>query len=341
MSMGERIKLARSLVGLTLRDLSVKVGVSYQAISKYEHDLDVPSSGVLLRLAEALGVKLEFFFRPSDVTLGVTAHYRKRSRLTQTNQQAIMAKVQEWVERYFEVENIVLPEPPTTFAFPGTLDRRVDSPEDAERVAEGLRSAWQLGLDPIDNLIELLEDKGIKVGLVNGPDDFDAFTFVANDMPVIAVKDGLPGDRQRFNLAHELGHLVLEPSNAMDEEKAAHRFAAALLVPAQAAYHELGPTRHHLHLKELHMLKLKYGLSMQGWVLRAKDLGILSEQAAQDLFRTFRAKGFHKREPGDQLPPEQPTRMERLVMKALAENLISYPRASELLHKPLEQVEQF
>jgi Zn-dependent peptidase ImmA (M78 family) len=123
----------------------------------------------------------------------------------------------------------------------------------------------------------------------------------------------------------------------VDVEKAAYRFAGAFLVPEDAARSELGQNRHTLDFFELHLLKHKYGLSMQGWVYRAKDLRIISEAAAKRLFMHFRKMGWHRREPGDQLDPEKPERMKRLLMRALAEDMISRTRASELLGMPLHQ----
>jgi Zn-dependent peptidase ImmA (M78 family) len=221
---------------------------------------------------------------------------------------------------------------------PDEAERRVASLGDVEDVAIALRTAWGLGLDPIESIVELLEDHGIKVGLVDGHDKFDACTIWANQtIPVIVVKRDIPGDRQRFSLAHELGHLVPEPGSEVDEEKAAYRFAGASLVPEPKVHFELGEHRDILNLYELHLLKHKYGLSMQGWIYRAKDLSILSEGAARRLFQQFRREGWHRDEPGDQLPPEEPKRMQRLVLRALAEELISQSRGAELLGKPLPQ----
>jgi transcriptional regulator with XRE-family HTH domain len=64
---GERIKIARRAAGLSQRALAKAVGVSAMAISKYERELDTPGSDVLLRLAQALGVKTEYFLRPTTV----------------------------------------------------------------------------------------------------------------------------------------------------------------------------------------------------------------------------------------------------------------------------------
>jgi len=340
MTLGERIKIARDASGLSLRALAEEVGVSAMAISKYERDLDVPGSGVLLRLAQALGVKVEFFFRQQEVQLSEPV-YRKRTTLPRKQEQVVLAQVQEWLERYLETESFFDLEGIPRFSLPDEAERRVASLEDAEDVAIALRTAWGLGLDPIESMVELLEDHGIKVGLVDGHDRFDACTIWANQtIPVIVVKRDIPGDRQRFSLAHELGHLVLEPGSEVDEEKAAYRFAGAFLVPAPKVRFELGEHRDILNLYELHLLKHKYGLSMQGWIYRATDLGVLSGSAARRLFQQFRREGWHREEPGDQLPPEEPRRMQRLVLRALAEDLISQSRGAELLDKPLPQFYQ-
>ena len=338
MTLGERIKLGRKSSGLSLRALAEEVGVSAQAISKYERDQDVPSSGVLLRLAQALDVRVEFFFRQRPVSISAP-DYRKRVALPRKQEEAVKARVQEWLERYLEAESFFDLEPMPQFDLPENMKRQVASVAEVEDVAVGLRQAWGLGLAPIENMIELLEDHGIKVGLVDAHDEFDGCIMWANEtIPVIVVKRDLPGDRQRFNLAHELGHLVLDPVSGVDIEKAAYRFAGAFLVPAQKVYFELGERRQSLDLLELHSLKHKYGLSMQGWTYRAKDLGILSSNAATHLLRQFRQNGRHRKEPGDQLPSEEPERMTRLILRALAEDLISESRAADLLGRPLTRL---
>ncbi len=337
MSLGERIKIARMGSDLSLRALAEKVGVSAMAISKYERDLDVPGSKVLLHLAQALGVKVEFFFRQQEVQLSEPV-YRKRTNLPRTQEKALLARVRNWLERYLETESFFDPAEVAQFSLPRLLDQQVTSLDTVEGKAIALRDEWNLGQDPIESMVEILEDHGIKVGLVEGHDKFDACTIWANQvMPVIVVKSDRPGDRQRFSLAHELGHLILKPDLGVDGEKAAYRFAGAFLVPETKARFELGEHRDTLNLHELYLLKHKYGLSMQGWIYRAKELNILSESAARRLFLQFRREGWYREEPGDQIAQEVPRRMQRLVLRALAEDMISQSRGAELLGKSPSQ----
>lgn len=333
--LGERIKCARLSAGLTLRELAEKVGVSHTAILKYEKNEDIPNSTVLIKLADVLGINVEYFFRDVNINLGVYA-YRKKKKLSKKSEEIVINRIKDWLERYIEIENIINIKT-NKFEFPDNINRNVAVVEDIEKLAEDLRAEWNLGMDPIENLTELMEEKGLKIGLVEGLDDFDSCIIVSEQTgPIIAVKKNLPGDRQRFDVAHEIGHLFIKPEGNMDIEKAAHRFAGAFLVPREAAIEELGKKRNHINLYELHLLKHKYGLSMQEWIYRAKDLKIISEQTAKKLFTLFRRNGWYVTEPGDPYPQEEPRRFERLILRALSEGIINETRAAEIIGQPLK-----
>ncbi|MDY6847226.1 MAG: XRE family transcriptional regulator, partial [Chloroflexota bacterium] len=312
MSIGSRIQHARKGANVSQRDLAKQVGLSAMMISKYENDQSVPDSEKLLRFSKALKTNLDYFFRSDSFSVELLA-YRKHAKLGKKKLEAIKVRIQDWLERYLEVEDF-FPQEKIQIDIPSY---KVVTLEDIEAAAVELREAWHLGLDPIENLIQLLEDKGLKVGLVSGFDDFDACTFTFDGNFVIASKSEISGDRQRFNVAHELGHLVLAIQGDLDDEKAANRFAGAFLVPAEKAVFELGMYRRDLDVNELHLLKHKYGLSMQGWIYRAKDLGIISENTFRRLFKHFRANYWHREEPGKPYPSEQPERMEKLIYRAL------------------------
>ena len=338
---GERIKQRRIALGLSLDDLAARTGnfVSKQAIHKYEQGVSTPGSDVLIKLAEALGVKFECFFRPQEqeIMLGEPA-YRKHASASAKELKALNAKTQELLERYFFVESVISSNKSMSFSAPARASRKIRKTEDAERLSLALRKRWKLGIDPIENLTEIFEDHGVKVILLEGDDTFDGLSCWANEsVPVIAIRRRIPGDRQRFNLAHELAHLLMDLWKDVDEEKAAHRFAGSFLVPAEAAFQELGRKRRHIDILELAMLKRKYGMSMQAWIYRALDLDIVSKSYASSLFALFRLNGWNKVEPGGQLPEEEPMRMERLVLRAASEGAVSPARAAQLLGKPLNE----
>lgn len=338
MFIGERLKNARLAAGYSLRDLAEKAeNISHTAIAKYEKDEDVPSTGVLDRLATALDVEMEYFFRKHSIKLSKPS-YRKKYCLSKRNEERIIASIMDWLERYIATENLFPKQISRKFIYPN-IDTYIERLDDIERVATSLRHFWELGLGPIENLTELLEDKGIKVGIIEGMDEFDACTLEEESTgPVIVVKSDIPGDRQRFNLAHELGHIILRFKAELDEEAAAHRFAGAFLVPQETARRELGSERTNISIFELRTLKIKYGFSMQAWIVRAKDLNIISAAETSRIFRWFSVNKFRKEEPCEPIPFEKPQRMDRLVFRALAEQMITTRRASELLKRSVEEI---
>lgn len=340
--LGARIKQARIGAGLSLRKLADKTDnyVSAQVIHKYELGKTVPGSDVLIRLGRALGVKTEFFFRSQRTFVELSLPvYRKRSSVGEKELKALQARTKEQVEKYLEVEQL-FPEGRWTSANIRPENKRlVPSYDEVEKAAEQLRDEWRLGRDPIEHLTEVLEDHGIKVVMLEAAHRFDGLSCFANDgIPVLVVRKGGPVDRLRFSLAHELGHLHLRHSGVVTAEKAADRFAGAFLVPAEACRRELGNDRRSLTFAELDLLKLKYGMSIQAWLYRARDLGIITESYHLGIIRRLKAAGEYSNELGTVLLPdlEQSKRLELLVTQAVGQGLISVARGAELLDVPLE-----
>ena len=328
MSIGERIKSARINAGLSQEALGKKLGLTKMAISKYENGTVTPNSGALIALAKALEVRIEYFFRASEIRLSRPV-YRVRKALSPKDETKILGKTADWLERYLDVEQITGSEKPLRLPDPESC--RVSSLDQIEEVAVRVREEWNLDLNPIENLMDVLEQHGIKVGVIAAPVKFDALTMKYNDEhPLIIVNKTFPGDRQRLSLAHELGHLVLKLDEGIDEEEAAFRFAGAFLIPKQTAIRELGPKRRMLDFRELYVLKHKYGMSMGALIYRAKNLNIISDAAADRHWVEMRSRKWHLEEPGKQVEPEVPTHFELLLLRALTEHKISQSRFDEL-----------
>jgi Zn-dependent peptidase ImmA (M78 family) len=295
-----------------------------------------PSSRMLMRLGKALDRKAEYFLRTTQVRVEGALH-RGRAGRSNRDRDAVYAQVAECVERYLEIEAILGLS--VTFTMPEIKPQWDGTMDDVERVAEVLRDKWDLGLGPIPDLTAVLEDQGIKVCVIPGDPDFDALLVLLEDKtPVIAVRDDVPGDRLRFSLGHELGHLILGHSGEIskEHERVAHRFAGAFLVPRQTARAELAAWGPKHPLAFLVDLKEEYGLSVQAWVYRAHDVGIISER---ELGRLYRRMGKRRIEEfGDRCDPEMPRRMERLVDAALMNDAISVTKAAEILARPIREV---
>ena len=190
--------------------------------------------------------------------------------------------------------------------------------------AAAVRMRWNLGERPVYALITLLEEQGVTV--VAGPDEagFVGLSGWAKNMPVIVLNKTMPPDRTRLTAAHELGHLVMgSTGDDKRDEDFAFRFAAALLVPAESARHELGNHRRHVELDELGLLKQRWGMSMQAWIRRTSDLGIISNDYYRRLNIRFRKEGWHRTEPFPYRASESPALFQRLMYRALAERVIT------------------
>jgi Zn-dependent peptidase ImmA (M78 family) len=336
---GQRLKLARSSAGLSLRSLEVKIGnrVTAQAIGKYERNESVPGSAVLIALASALDVSVDYLVGDQEMVLEAV-EFRKKKPTSRREESQVEAKVLHLLEQYLMIEELLhLPSvewhSPREAPYPVKRDV-----SEADRAARSLRDHWGLGNDPIPNLVELLEEQGIKVLSVDltSIDGLTAHVRRAGKgtVPVIVVNRKEWGERQRFTLAHELGHMVMDVAAKLDEEKAAHRFAGAFLMPADALWAEIGKHRKAIGWGELFALKQLFGASVQAITYRCKDLGIFSATLFRRLFNDFDRFGWRSppyEEPLAREKGEEPKRFERLTFRALAEGAISEAKAAELL----------
>ncbi len=334
MSLGERIKQRREILGLSLRALGKQVQVSHTMIRKYEKGEIVPDSQHLIRLSESLQIPIAALLRPGNQRIELDRFSFRTRKLKKREEKQVNGETKEWLERYVQIERMTGIQ--RTFEMPEGFPRKISSFEEVEQAAEDLRNAWDLGMDPIENLTALLEDKGIKIGIIKGITQFDALSTEYQENPIIVVKDDLPRARQRFSLMHEVGHCLLEAEDGLDEEKVMNRFAGAFLVPAKRVFFELGRKRHKLSPKELLLLKEKYGLSMGAWIYRVKDLGIITEEEFVSIRKFFSSHGWNRKEPGDEVKGERPLYMKAVVLKVHAEGFISTSKAAELLNQSIQ-----
>lgn len=331
---GTRIKSARIMAGLSLRELSAKLEgiVSHTAIKKYEDGQLMPDGKTLLAFAKALNIKTDYFLRPQNIDIS-QLEFRKKSRLPQKKLNSIKESIIDNIERYLELESYL--NLPLQFSNP-IANHTILTGDDVEIAVEDLLDLWDLGTNPIPNVIELLEDKEIKVVELDTDGGFDGLSGFANgEIPVIVINKNFSPDRKRFTALHELGHLLLNfdlSQPPKHKEKLCHRFAGALLLPKETIFQELGRKRNNISLNELVYIKESYGISIQAIMARAKDLEIISN----DQFIRFRiwvnSHEDHKKEKGlgEYWGNEISTRFNQLLYRATAEEIISMSKAASL-----------
>lgn len=336
---GERLRRARTMRGLSLRALADELGgkVTYAALGKYEKGQMMPSSGVLLALSKSLGVRPDYFFERQAVTLS-GIEFRKKASLGKKKQDQVVEEAQEFFERYLEVESILEIKNPSLPRIDLTKVDHERLPEEAEKAAASVRKEWKLGLEPLANVHELLEDHGVKVKQVDSEDGFNGLSGWAGEVPVIVLANWLDQDlpRKRLTAVHELGHLVMELPEDIDkkeEERLCFRFAGAMLVPKERFLGEFGRERRfgQVSLVELKAMKAQWGISLSAIMRRARDLELITQDHYERFYRTYSANYWHKDEPGEWVGSEDSCRFRQLVHRAAAQELITRSKAAGLL----------
>lgn len=338
----KRLKQLRLARGLSLDALAAAMGglITKQALSKYEQGIAKPTSPVLIKLAAALGVKAAHLWSEPTVQVHFIA-YRKGSGLTRKEQMHVESLVAQVLEDRVRLQKLTLQQNGSSIP---VQTRKVSKLSDAEKAAEEMRVAWNLGLDPIASVTDVLEDHFVHVLEVEAGDKFDGISAIAfgEDKKIEAAgvvsKKDVPGERQRLNLAHELGHLVLKVPSGVDEEKAAFRFAGAFLAPADTIYREVGRKRAFIQFAELLLLKQKLGISIQALLYRLHDLNIISNSTYRQWCMDINRAGLKKKEP-DELEPERPQWLRRTVLRAFAEGLLGKEEAERMLEDEIRAKE--
>jgi len=348
----DRLKLARRKAGFSLRDLSAAMNekVTAQAIGKYERGEDIPSSGVLMALAKALSVSLSYLLDAQGIELS-GVEFRTKANTTAKDRANVETEVLEWIERYLQIE-LILDLDSAKWQCPVPCPKRLRDVNEAEQLAKDARDAWKLGHDPIPNMTELLEEKGLKVLTVPLPQRVSGFTCLVGrgdgreSLPVIVVNDQFSLERRRLTLAHELAHRLIDTNSLSDkqEEKAATLFAGAFLMPRDHLLREVGKHRSALGYKELVDLKRIYRVSGMALLMRLRQLDVIGESTLIYAFQSI-ARGWRTVEPEElekateRGQRERARRFERLCYRALAEGMISMSKGAELLRLPITEVE--
>ncbi len=292
--------LVRGSLGLNQSELAQKIGWTQGRVSKVEHGLIQVDEEEGRMVAECLQLPPALFFEDATaVGFGTCCQYdRKRKstpvrKLGQLHDQLNLRRIQ--LGRL--VKGVSLP---NKLNFPDLDVDKFGSPEESARL---LRATWQLPRGRIVNLVDAVESAGaIVVYCKLGIPTIDAVSQRSHGMPhMIFVDEDQPADRCRFSLSHEIGHLVMHRIPTPDAEKEADRFAAEFLMPAK----EIAPDLKNFSLGIAANLKLKWRVSIQAIIRRAKDLRAITPARYKSMCVRFSQLGYRKNEPNP-ISPETP-----------------------------------
>lgn len=309
---GQRVRQVRDLLDWSQQQLQDAAGIDQALISRIEGGVE-PSDETLTRIASATGFPEGWFRRPAIEFPEGTGRFRKRANTSQRSNRRARRRLEvtyELVERLVDDRVRV----------PAVRLPLLDPPRDRNEIelASGAVRE-QLGLPargPITNMTRAVERAGaIVVPLpveLERHDGLSVWPDPPKGRPVIGFRAGVPGDRERFTIAHEVGHLVLHRTaddEVRDHEGEANDFAGALLLPLADAREAFGGA---VTLSHLAQLKATWGISIQALIKRAQAVGALDDARVASLFKQLSARGWRKSEPVV-VHPERPALVSRLV----------------------------
>lgn len=337
----KRLKQARVMRGLSMEALCAKTGgrLSKQSISKYEKGKMMPDSTSLIVLSSALDLPVDYFFRPFTVSID-SVEFRKKSKLGAKQVDQIREKVKDRLERYCEIEEVSDIAPGFSRPCAGMEVRDADGVCD---FVERVKAEWKLGDNGISNVIETIEENGIKVIEIDAPKSFDGLSgFADGSSPFIVLNCNFDSERKRFTALHELGHILMPFADCVDgkeRERLCNLFASEMLISRGVFIQKIGERRKDISLRELADLQVQFGVSVDALVYKAMFLGVITASRHKSFcIRKNADKPFRTAVEKSRIRAERSRRFERLVYRAVADELISVSKAGALLGEPLDSV---
>lgn len=322
----EMLILARESRGYSQSDLAYKIGLLQAHLSKIESGLIGMSDEILDAIATELKYPLSFFSQetPKHGFASNCLYHRKRQTVPVSDLRKVTAQIRTYLLGISHLLKSIDIKSENRFH---RLDI-VDYGHSPEVIAQLVRRSWGIPSGAIGNLTTAIENAGgIVVGFSFGTTKIDAMSQWAYDMPpIICINTDAPGDRLRFSLAHELGHIVMHQIPTPDLETEANRFASEFLMPKA----DIAPYLTRLSLAKLATLKPYWKVSMQALLERAYNLKKITANQRQYFWRQISKAGYKMEEPIE-VPFETPQTIYDIVDIHRNDLGFSIPELSEVV----------
>lgn len=321
---GERLHQLRIINNMALNDLGDKIGTSKQYVYQLETNVQKPNDLLVACLSQVLHVLPSFFTRSYDNRVEEGQCYFRKAKTTPDGEKEKVRHCAALLEDYVHFIETEFDLPPINFD-----GKEAQSNEEIEKAADAARMHWGLGLDrPIDDMSRTLENAGAIITYFKSlSDKVDAFSI--NRVRPIVIRNPAKDNacRQRFDLAHECGHLILHkfnefiPEDELKEEQA-NRFASAFLLPRVGFMQEFYPAFQGYRINWSLLLKLKkrWKVSFGAMIRRAYDLDIIDPLKYRSAYVYLRKTGQIKTEIGDEDIPLETATLLPSITKELLDN---------------------
>lgn len=327
---GERLKSARLLRKYSIQELAELVQISRQVISQYESGRSMPTTIKVEEIAGVLDVPYDYFYEDTTDVSIITTFFRAQATTPKNEKDSQIVKIQTILAVFQFLKDYI--------EFPVQNIPQDESAADIPKAAKALREAWELGNGPINDLLAHAENNGVfATSLSTGNSKIDAFSINTRSFgePIFIMALGnekQSATRRNFNIAHELGHLVLnhyEDGESAHLEDEANEFAAEFLMPAEEFLNDLvTPNK----LKPYVDLKRKWKVSISAMIIRAYKLNAITKTEYQNLMRQMAVNKWRVKEPlDDSIEIEQPYTFKLAIDMLLDNNVFTEKQFMESL----------
>jgi Zn-dependent peptidase ImmA (M78 family) len=322
---------------MTMEQLAKALGITKQMVSKYEDGKSIPQIEAINKMAKALSVPKKYLFKESvAIDAGSSTLFLRAPLATPKKTRAYARIISGWG---YEISQAVgsIAQPFANLA----IDGRLTIPEQALE----LRRQWRLGLQPIQDMVALLEAHGFNIFTIDSPElKTEAYSQIINGTPIIVInKQRGTAVRQRFSLAHELGHMILHRNlgdwefdlRSKEAENEAQQFAEHFLLPARGFEHSF------IYPKMEHLLALKreWLVSLGAIIIHCEAIGLIDAAKRDQLQKQINMRGWQKAEPLDnEIAYEKPKAMGDRVLNQITDRG-SFLEFFEEIRLPIDSVE--
>lgn len=333
-----RLREMRVVRNMTLEKLADVLGVTKQAVSKYEHGKSIPPSDAVDKMLAVLKMPRKYLLKESVEFNNICSPlFFRASSSTTKGHMEYADVVSRWgYEVVCEIDN----HPQNYMDF--SVSEKLSIPEKAME----LRKQWGIATLPIKNLTDLLEQRGVYIFTIDSAElEIDAYSRIINGVPIIVLnKHKGTSVRWRFNLAHELGHLVMHKDLSDWEfsyrnseiEQEAHLFAEYFLMPSGSFESSIIAPK----LDYFVQLKEEWGVSIGAMIYHCGQIGMIDLRKVKTLQIQMSALGWKKTEPlDDKIEFEMPQKISRLISNQITDE-DSFIRFYDRVCLPVDEIER-
>lgn len=305
-----RIKMARIMNGYSMSELATLLSLTPQAISQYELGLSRPSDAVMLKMTNLLDFPIEFFMKSlSKEDYAISASFFRRKKTVSVKQRnafeektKLVTEIVDYLSEYIDFPDVNLPNI-SDFSITDDIN-----PIEMDGLTSYVRKFWKISDGPIENVSDILQQHGIIISRIDHTNaKMDAFSNWKDARPFIYLNTARSSLRDRFDMAHELGHLLMHTKYTDDDlsdgrlydivEKQANLFASSFLMQSKEFFKEVVTSS----IDRLLVIKRIWKVSVSSMIYKIQDFNILSDYQIDYLKRQMTERHMWREEPFDDI----------------------------------------